>query len=302
MAITPAVSVVVGAYNAERFVAEMIESLLRQTFSDFEFIVVDDGSRDGTLSILREYEKSDRRMRVIANPHGGIVDAANTGLEAAKAPLIARADADDIDLPQRLAKQVQYMADHPECVALGAQRLMIEPYGSPLGASQLPSTHEQIDAELLRGNGWALPQAVAMLRRKPVMQLGGYRKQYEWSEDLDLFLRLAEVGRLANLPDVLLKYRVHPQSTNHTRAHLQATLTRQCILETYHRRGLPPPADLNLYAPATGPDAERFRSWAWAALRDKNITGARKHALRALRMAPLSLNSWRATFCALRGY
>ena len=302
MATPPAVSVVVGAYNAGRFVAEMIESILRQTFSDFEFIIVDDGSQDATLSILRQYEKSDERMRVIANPHRGIVDAANTGLEAARGSLIARADADDIALPERLAKQVRYMAEHPECVALGAQRLMIEPYGSPLGVSQLPLTHEQIDAELLRGNGWAMPQAVAMLRKEPVMRIGGYRKEYEWSEDLDLFLRLAEVGRLANLPEVLVKYRIHPYSTNHTRAGLQAKLTRECILETYHRRGVPAPPDLNLYAPASGPDAERFRCWAWAALRDKNIAGARKHALRALRLAPLSLNSWRATYCALRGY
>ena len=180
--------------------------------------------------------------------------------------------------------------------------IIIEPYGSPLGMSNHKLTHDEIDADLLRGSGWAMPQPVAMVRRHAVMAVGAYRKKYEWSEDLDLFLRMAEVGKLANLPEPLVKYRTHPNSTNHTRPALQAKLTRECVIETYQRRGLPVPAELSLYAAGRPPDAEKFRYWAWAALRDKNIRGARRHALTALRMDPLSLHSLRAAYCALRGH
>src|SRR2546429_9708624 len=109
----PAISVVMGAYNAQRYVAEQVESLLAQTFTDFECIVVDDGSTDETLSILRRLEKKDPRVKVIANPHGGIVDAANTGVGAARGGLIARAGADGITRPHPLRKQGPHPAQPP---------------------------------------------------------------------------------------------------------------------------------------------------------------------------------------------
>ena len=301
MSHTPAVSVVVGAYNAARFLPEMIQSILDQAFHDFEFIIVDDGSTDQTPQILQSYAQRDSRIRVLTIPHGGIVDAANAGLRAARAELIARADADDVALPQRLEKQVQYMSEHPECVCVGARMLLIEPYGSPMGTTQHKLTHEEIDAELLLGSGWAMPQPVAMMRKSVVMKVGAYRNEYLWSEDLDLFLRLAEVGRLANLPDVLVKYRNHPGSTNHRRAKLQAELTRKCVIETYNRRGLPIPSELQMMKQRYR-TVDRYLNWAWAALRDKNLRGARRHAFAALRLEPFSKHSWKVAYCALRGY
>ena len=300
MSSTPAVSVVVGAYNAQRYLPEMIQSILDQTFRDFEFILVDDGSSDATPDIIATYAAKDGRIRPIRIPHGGIVDAANAGLEAARAELIARADSDDVALPQRFEKQVQYMAEHPECVCLGSRMLLIEPYGSPMGESVHRLTHEEIEADLLRGSGWAMPQPVVLMRKTAVMQVGAYRNEYLWSEDLDLFLRLSEVGRLANLPEVLVKYRNHPGSTNHRRARLQQELSRKCVIETYRRRGLGVPTDLNMMLPEGRP-ADRYLNWAWAALRARNIRGARRHALTALRLEPFSLHSWKATYCALRG-
>ena len=300
MSSTPAVSVVVGAYNAQRYLPEMIESILDQTFRDFEIILVDDGSTDATPEIIKRYAARDGRIRPIRIQHGGIVDAANAGLAAARAELIARADSDDVALPQRFEKQVHYMAEHPECVCLGSRMLLIEPYGSPMGESVHRLTHEEIEADLLRGSGWAMPQPVAMMRKAAVMRIGGYRNEYLWSEDLDLFLRLSEVGRLANLPDVLVKYRNHPGSTNHRRARLQQELSRKCVMETYRRRGLGVPTDLNMMLPEGRP-ADRYLNWAWAALRARNVRGARRHALTALRLEPFSLHSWKATYCALRG-
>jgi glycosyltransferase involved in cell wall biosynthesis len=302
MSSIPAISVVLGVYNGQRFIAAAIESILKQTFTDFEFIVVDDGSTDKTVSILQKYASQDPRLKVVQIPHGGIVDAANAGLQAARAPLIARADADDISMPERFAKQVQYMAEHPDVVCLGSRMWLMEPYGSIIDQSHHPLTHEEIDRELLRGSGWAMPQPVAMLRKEAITKIGGYRKEYLWSEDLDLFLRIAEVGRLANLPDLLIKYRSHAGSTNHRLPHVQFELSRKCIVETYQRRGLPVPADLDLMSPFENKPIDKYLQWAWAALREKNVRGARLNAWKAVREKPFFSQSWRAMYCALRGY
>src|ERR1700710_1696496 len=132
MASSPQVSIVIGAYNAQRYLAQTLDSLLEQTFTDFELIVLDDGSEDRTFDILKEYEAKDARVRPIRIPHGGIVDAANAGLNAARAELIARPAAYDIHLPDRLQKQADFLDAHPEVVALGSRMQVIEPYGSPI--------------------------------------------------------------------------------------------------------------------------------------------------------------------------
>ena len=297
----PAISVVVGAYNAQKYIDEMVRSILAQTFTDFEFILVDDGSTDHTLKILRGYEKQDARVKVIACPHRGIVDAANAGIGQAQCELIARADADDVALPQRFEKQLQYMQEHPEIAALGAQMLLIDPYGVPLLETKLPLDHEGIENEMLGGSGWAMPQPVAMVRRSAVMQIGCYRKEYEWAEDLDLFLRLAEHGRLANLPDVLVKYRIHLQSTNHTRYRHQLVIKRVLVAEAYQRRGLTMPDNWDFTPRKVLPPDQQYRHWAWKALAAGCLPAARRHALSALRCSPLNRQSWIATFRAFRG-
>src|SRR5437868_7134709 len=116
MSDTPTVSIVIGAYNAQRYLAQTLDSLLAQTLRDFELIVVDDGSEDSTPAILKQYQIKDARVRPIRIAHGGIVEAANAGIHAARSELIARADSDDLHLPHRLEKQVKFLAEHPEVV------------------------------------------------------------------------------------------------------------------------------------------------------------------------------------------
>ena len=302
MPAAPVVSIVMGAYNAQRYLPEAMESLLAQTMKDFELIVVDDGSTDRTPSILGTFEKRDPRVRVSRIAHGGIVDAANEGMRLARSDLIARADADDIQLPCRLEKQVQFLAEHPEVVAVGSRMLVIEPYGSPLRESEHQLTHEEIEAELLKGSGWALPQPAAMLRKHVAMAVGAYRHDYPWSEDLDLFLRMAEAGRLANLPDLLVKYRYHPGSTNHKQHKIQLANKAPLLREAFVRRGRQPPQNLEFESPWDGNLVERYISWAWAALKDKNVDGARRNAWAALRKAPFSRKNWHLMACALRGH
>ncbi len=126
---TPSISVLMPVYNTERYVAEAIESILAQTFGDFEFIIVNDGSTDDSLAILRRYEQQDQRIRLITRPNTGIVGALNDGLALARAELVARMDADDVSLPERLGKQRDFMSSHPGCVAMSTAYTIMDPDG-----------------------------------------------------------------------------------------------------------------------------------------------------------------------------
>jgi glycosyltransferase involved in cell wall biosynthesis len=291
--IAPAVSVLMPVYNAARYLAEAVESVLAQTFRDFEFVIVDDGSTDRSPAMLDEYAKRDSRIRIIRRPNTGIVGALNDAIEESKAALIARMDADDVSLPDRLEKQVAYLRDHAECVALGSRVVGIDPYGCVLFQSEHKLTHEEIDAELLNGVGWSIVHPVAMLRRDAVEKVGLYRRQWQYVEDLDLFLRLAETGKLANLPDRLLRYRQHTESINRTRAAEQATLADACVREAYRRRGLAVPQGWK-FTPKPKPSKRAMKSG--------NVPVARKHAVALWKAAPLSVESWRTLLCAMRGH
>src|SRR4051812_13632630 len=163
---TPTISVLMPVYNAEKFVSEAIESILRQTYTDFEFLIVDDGSTDDSVDIVNEYAQQDKRIVHIVRPHAGLNTTLNEGLKVAKGKYLARMDADDISLPQRFARQVKYLDAHPECVLVGSRVMLMDMYGSPFAESFHKLSHDKIDAELLRGSGWALVHPATMMVRK----------------------------------------------------------------------------------------------------------------------------------------
>ena len=301
-AATPTVSVLMPVYNAERYLDEAVESILAQTFRDFEFVIVDDGSTDRSPQMLDGYAKRDMRVRIVRRPNTGIVGALNDGLAQCKAELVARMDADDVSTPDRLEKQVAYMREHPECVALGARVVGIDPYGQVLFHSEHKLAHYEIDAELLNGVGWALVHPATMLRMHSLQRVGFYRKEWQWVEDLDLFLRLAEIGKLANLPDQLLRYRQHTESINRTRAGQQATLADGCVREAYRRRGREVPAGWKFVPKPKPSKPQQLQTWAWKAMKAGNVPVARKHAVALWKAAPLSVESWRTLLCAMRGH
>jgi glycosyltransferase involved in cell wall biosynthesis len=298
----PTVSVVMPVYNAAAYVAEAVRSVLAQTFGDFELVIVDDGSTDRSPAILQRFAGGDERIKVISRPNTGIVGALNDGLAAATGEFVARMDADDVSVPQRFEKQVAFLRDNPRCVAVGSRVIGIDPCGCELFHSHHKLQHDQIERELLNGVGWSIVHPSAMLRRDAVERVGGYRREYQWVEDLDLFLRLAEVGTLANLPDELLRYRQHTESVNRTRSAEQARLADACVREAYHRRGQEPPPGWK-FVPRPKPAKHvQLRTWAWKAMKEGNLEAARKHAVSLWKAAPLSVESWRTLLCAMRGH
>src|SRR3954451_17524256 len=136
-------SVVTTAYNTAPYLRAAIESILNQTFRDFEYILVDDGSTDGSLPILREFERRDSRVRVISRGNTGIVRAANDGIAVARGKYLARMDSDDLSMPTRFEKQIAYLDAHSECVLVGSRVMIMDPYGSPVAESGHSLTHEQ---------------------------------------------------------------------------------------------------------------------------------------------------------------
>ena len=298
----PTVSVCMPVYNAEQYVRQAAESVLTQTFADFEFIIIDDGSTDGSRPILEELARRDPRIRLISRPNTGYTKALNEALGLARGTYVARMDADDLSLPERFARQVEYLQAHPDCVLVGSRIMTIDPYGIPLYEPDHRLTHDEIDQQLLSGVGWAVVHPVAMMVRQVVMDLGGYRPEMEPSEDLDLFLRLAERGRVANLPVVLLHYRQHIKSVNHTRAAEQDSAARKIITDAYRRRGTALPAGWSPPEREILPMKKEIDMWAWVALKSGHIPAARRHALSLLRIAPFSVNSWRLMYCAIRGH
>jgi hypothetical protein len=201
---TPKVTVLMSVYNAEKYLHEAMDSILNQTFQDYEFIIVNDGSTDSTLGILQGYR--DPRISIINNPKNiGLTKSLNKGLKFAKGEYIARQDADDISLPGRLARQLNFMQAHPEVGGVGTWADIINPQGERLRTVQGPTNHDEICAHLLIHNPFV--HTSMFVRRQTLGKVGGYQEELRYAQDYDLWWRLAQVGRVAVIPEVLVKRR-----------------------------------------------------------------------------------------------
>ncbi|MFZ4396973.1 MAG: glycosyltransferase family 2 protein [Kiritimatiellia bacterium] len=216
------ISVVLPVYNGERFLAEALDSILAQTFGDFELITVNDGSTDGSLAILQTYATRDPRLRIITRPNTGVARSRNEGLAAAQGELIAWMDADDVARPERFRRQYQFLQKNGSIGAVGAAFQAVDETGACIGAPKIfPSKPGVIHKDLQRGS-CVMAQTLVMARREALRRVGGYRGLFTPAEDYDFWLRLSEVAELANLPDVLQLYRIHSQSLSMKYAFAQA--------------------------------------------------------------------------------
>src|SRR5262245_22908484 len=149
----PQMSVLLPVYNAERYLRQSVRSVLDQTFSDFELLAADDGSTDLSLSILQEIASTDPRVRVISRENRGLVETLNELIGVSRGRYLARMDADDRCLPQRFDRQVAYLNEHPDCVAVGARCLLVDPEGLPIGFTVNELDHDGIEKSILSGWG-----------------------------------------------------------------------------------------------------------------------------------------------------
>ncbi len=234
----PAVSIVLPVFNAGRHLVTAIGSIVDQTFQDWELICVNDGSTDQSSLVLDWFANRDARVRVIHQENGGVVSAANRGHQAARADLICRMDADDIAMPNRLSHQVDFMNSHSEHVAISGSILEMDVDSEPLGLQTLATDHETIVQRLLnRETG--LFQPASIMRANAFRKVGGYRREYQWIEDHDLWLRLSRVGRLGNTTELVLCYRQHASSGTWQKSNRQRDLMTQLLREAYSQRDIP---------------------------------------------------------------
>lgn len=229
----PAVSVVMPVRDGERFLVEAIRSILEQTVRDLELVVVDDGSVDATPELLAAAARTDSRVRVLRREREGITHALNAGFSAARAPLVARMDADDVALPDRLQRQLAFLAGAPEIAVVGGGLILVDEAGREVDRGPGPAR-----LSMLVRNDLAHPTVV--VRADAFREAGGYR--LDGSEDYDLWLRIEEQHGLAALPDPVLRYRLHPGqfSLEKLERHARAALGARAAARA-RRRGEPDP-------------------------------------------------------------
>jgi len=302
---SPAVSVIMAIYNAEQYLHEAIESILQQSFTDFELLLLNDGSTDGSVAILESFAERDKRCRLINRSNMQRARIRNEGVSLARGEVLMIMDADDICLPNRFAVELAYLAEHPECVAVGSKVLLVDAEGEPLREFVDAYDHDAIDEHHMLGQGGTIIHPTVAIRKQAFLQAGGYRPEYPVAEDMDLFLRLAEIGKLANLPEVLLKYRQHPQASGYEQRSLQIELSNRAVADACDRRGYGEKAKQaghQLLLEEEPSLAEIHRKWAWWALAAGHLKSARKHAFIAIRHSPINIEGWKLIACVLRGY
>lgn len=272
----PGISVAMSVYNGERFLAAAIESVLAQTFADFEFLILDDGSRDASRAIAAHYAARDPRIRLIARENRGLIASLNHLLGLARAPLVARMDADDVCLPERFARQAAFLAARPDVGVLGTWTEDIDENDAtyPLDTPDHPIDHGQFVAAVDAGAPLLCHPAV-MYRRDLVLAQGGYHPAFRHCEDLDLWLRLASVTQIANLPERLLRYRHYSQQVSSRHATEQQVNAAICRIAYAERKAgrADPTASLKTMPPIDDLDALFGRAGVARAVRARVAPG-----------------------------
>ncbi len=239
MSSRPVVSVLMPVRDAAAFLPEALESIRRQSFTEWELMAVDDGSLDGSREILQVAAREDARIRVCTQDRLGLVEALNRSAAEARGVYFARMDADDRSHPARLEQQIAYLEAHPEVGVLGTA---VQRFGAAAGVWTRPAEDSMLRAVSLFETPFAHP--TVMLRRTlwNAAAGGGYREEFRAAEDIDLWERLADYIRFANLPQVLLEYRVHAAQVTRVASGEMATNGARVRLRCLQRLGLSPDA------------------------------------------------------------
>ncbi len=231
-----------SVYNGEKYVAEAINSIINQTFKDFEFIIIDDGSTDNSLIIVKTLSLLDERIRIIENYGNiGLAKSLNRGISLSRGKYIARMDADDISLPDRFEKQIAFLDNNPEIFALGGSVVYIDDEGRLGKLSAYPLRPQQVKWLLFFGHHLAHP--TSMFRRELFLRTEiKYNENLKTTQDFDIWVQIAERFAIANLPDVLLYYRDHKDNVSHKSEEIQRKTNlqiRQRLISDTLKKNIP---------------------------------------------------------------
>ena len=237
----PLVSVIMPVYNAGRFLAAAVESILQQTYPNFELIIVDDASTDNSWKIIQKYARKDRRIRAFRNRQNlGVSATANFAISKARGDFIARMDADDVAFPGRLEEQLGFLQKNPQVVAVGGQCLVIDEEDQIIGQKTFPLEDKKLREMIF----WAVPlqQPTMMINRRLLpADFTWYEPQKTSAEEIDLLFRLMKHGQLANLADHVLYYRYRPDSLSHQNPKKTFWLTLKSRLQAIREGYRPSP-------------------------------------------------------------
>lgn len=217
----PQVSVIIPSYNGERFIGEAVQSILGQTFPDFELIVLDDGSSDGTRDILRGLARGDSRLRIIEKANSGLIETLNQGIAEARGAYIARLDHDDVATPKRLELQAAILSANRDIAGVGCQLQNIAENGTPVGPPSAPVKRMDHRPDAFPPRQQWLYGPTPMIRAQALRQAGGYRRQFVAAEDRDLCWRLGALGRLVRIEQPLVLHRSHGGNMSQLRRRTQ---------------------------------------------------------------------------------
>jgi glycosyltransferase involved in cell wall biosynthesis len=228
-------TVLLAVYNGEQYVGKTIESILSQSYRDYEFLIVDDGSLDGTPKILQHYAQRDPRIRLLRHDNHGVGYTLNRGINEARGRLLAQIGADDLALPGRLQKQVDFLEGNPDYVLVGGYLRIIDPLDRPIGLRKYPTNDRELRERMLLYNPFGAPSL--MFRRDEAIAAGGFTTRFWTCEDYDFAFRLAKRGKVANLSEPLTAYRFHPDSTKSRNTTLQLRDTLRTKRAAYAEYG-----------------------------------------------------------------
>lgn len=201
----PELSVVMSVYNGQRYLEESITSILRQSFSDFEFIIINDGSTDNSGKLIEQFALKDHRIRTMHQDNSGLIKSLNRGISMARGSYIARQDQDDVSLPNRFEKQLSFLKSHPDIVLCGTWFLEVnEESGSKV--RKYPVDDTALRKDIKYANFFCHPSVIFF--KDAFIKTGGYDEAFPTAEDFELWIRMAQVGKLANLPEILIKKRI----------------------------------------------------------------------------------------------
>jgi len=255
----PKVTALMSVYNGEKYLREAVESILNQTFEDFEFIIINDGSSDSSRDKILSYK--DSRIRFIENEKNlGLTKSLNRGLRIAKGKYIARIDVDDISMPGRFEKQVSFLDEHKEIALVGSWIQIINPQSGEVFVLKYDCDPVIIKWTLLFKN--PIAHSSAFFRKEIIEEMGYYKEKYKYAQDFDLWFRISRRYKIANIAEVLVKYRIHDESV--TKAQQTYNMQRQFVSEIIFN-------NINYYINLSKDDFEIFRD----ALRDGRILNFR---------------------------